>query len=41
MLKSIHILHLRVIKYTKEKDAMNVEAREKKETLKLAILLVH
>ena len=42
MLKCIHILHLRVVKYTKEKNAMNVEARErKKETLKFAILLVH
>ena len=38
MLKCIHILHLRVVKYTKEKNAMNVEAREKKETLKFAIL---
>ena len=36
----IHILHLRVVKYTKEKNEMNVEAR-KKETLKFAILLVH
>ena len=43
MLKFIHILHLRVVKYTKEKNAMNVEARarEKEETLKFAILLVH
>ena len=41
MLKCIHILHLRVVKYTKEKNAMNVEARRKKETLKFAILLVH
>ena len=44
MLNVIHILHLRVVKYTKEKNAMNVEARareRKKETLKFAILLVH
>ena len=42
MLKWIHILHLRVVKYTKEKNAMNVEAKaKKKETLKFAILLVH
>lgn len=44
MLKCIHILHQRVVKYTKEKNAMNVEARareRKKETLKFAILLVH
>ena len=27
MLKCIHILHQRVVKYTKEKNAMNVEAR--------------
>ena len=37
MLKCIHILHLRVVKYTKEKNAMNVEARarEKKRNIEV------
>ena len=35
MLKCIHILHLRVVKYTKEKNAMNVEARTKKRNIEV------